>query len=167
MFGETIIAIAVWSSPARHGGRVFVGSDDHRVHAVDATTGEVVWQVETGGTVFSSPTISVVDDILYVGSDDHHLRALRCADGRELWRTDLGGRVLGSPALVGDHLYVGGEGSGGELPGALFAVDRRDGRILWRHEVGATVWSSPTVLGDSLWFGAHDGRIRRLRSTGR
>ena len=102
--------------------------------------------------------------MLYIGSDDHHLYALSCADGSERWRADLRGRVLGSPAIVGAHLYVGGEGSGGTEPGALFAIDRTDGSIVWRYEVGATVWSSPTVIGDSLWFGSHDGKMRRLRS---
>ena len=126
-------------------------------------TGSEQWRYETGGTVFSSPAIAADGTTLYVGSDDHHLYALRTSDGTKVWRTNLGGRVLGSAAIVGPHVYVGGEGSGGELPGALFAVERATGEIAWRFEVGATVWSSPTVVGDSLWFGAHDGLIRRLQ----
>ncbi|MCK5944876.1 MAG: PQQ-binding-like beta-propeller repeat protein, partial [Planctomycetes bacterium] len=78
----------------------------------------------------------------------------------------LRGRVLGSPALVGPHLYVGGEGAGGDQPGALFAIDRARGEVVWRFGVGRTVWSSPTVVGDSLWFGAHDGLVRRLTDRG-
>ena len=82
-----------------------------------------------------------------------------------VWLCDLKGRILGSPALVENHLYLGGEGSAGELPGALLAVDRRGGSILWRFEIGATVRSSPTVVGNSIWFGVHDGKIRRLRNS--
>ena len=47
-----------------------------------------------------------------------------------------------TPAIVGPHIYVGGEGSGGTEPGALFGVDRATGAIVWRFGVGATVWSS-------------------------
>lgn len=153
----------VWSSPAIADGVVFVGSDDRRVYAIDGASGEERWRFETGGTVFSSPAVALADGALYIGSDDHHLYALRLEDGTELWRSDLGGRVLGSPAIVVDHLYVGGEGSGGDLPGALFALERGTGERVWRFEVGETVWSSPTAALDSLWFGAHDGKLRRLR----
>jgi outer membrane protein assembly factor BamB len=35
----------------------------------------LLWQIETGGGVFSSPT--VVDGVLYVGSEDGNLYALQ------------------------------------------------------------------------------------------
>jgi len=112
--------------------------------------------------VFSSPVVDLDEGVVYVGSGDHHVYACTLAEGRELWRCDLHGRVLGTPALVGDRLNVGGEGSGGDLPGAMFALDRRRGEVVWRFGIGRTVWSSPTAVGDSIWFGSHDGRIRRL-----
>ena len=155
----------VWCSPAIHAGLVICGSDDGNVYALDTSTGAERWRFVTGGAVFSSPAVSVEDGTLYIGSDDHHVYALHVDTGRERWHTDLRGRVLGSPAIVGDLLYVGGEGSGGDQPGAMFALEREHGAILWRFETGATTWSSPMARGDSLWFGAHDGLLRRLRAT--
>ena len=114
--------------------------------------------------VFSSPVISYEDRTVYFGSDDHNLYAVDLLTGKERWRCNLHGRVLGTPALAGHHLYVGGEGAGGDKPGALFAIDRHNGRIVWRFGVGVAVWSSPAVVGNSLWFGAHDGLVRRLTS---
>lgn len=177
---------AVWSSPAIHGGRAFFGSDDGFVYAIDAATGAVIWRYATRGAVFASPVIAPPatgpagraptgigpagrapkGELLYVGSDDHYLYALTTADGAERWRVNLGGRVLGSAAWVGDYLYVGGEGAGGDRPGAMFAVDRRVGEIAWRFETGATTWSSPTLFDDGIYFGAHDGVIRKLRDRG-
>ncbi len=154
----------VESSPTVVGGLLYCGTFADHLLCLDAESGEERYRFSTGGAVFSSPAVHQGDGLAYVGSDDHHLHAVEVATGRARWRTDLGGRVLGSPALVEHQVIVGGEGAGGELPGALFALDRRDGAILWRFEVGSTVWSSPTVVGDRLWFGAHDGRIRCLVS---
>ena len=48
---------AVDSSPAVGDGVVFVGSNDNKLHAVNATTGEPKWTYETGGAV-ASPAVA-------------------------------------------------------------------------------------------------------------
>jgi outer membrane protein assembly factor BamB len=53
---------------------VYVGSDDDYVYALDASSGDLIWSYETGGDVYSSPT--VVDGVVYVGSEDKHVYAL-------------------------------------------------------------------------------------------
>ena len=41
----------VWSSPAVAHGRVFFGSKDGGIYAVNASTGGLLWRVNTGGQV--------------------------------------------------------------------------------------------------------------------
>ena len=53
----------------------YVGSNDHNVYALDARTGEKVWNYPTGGYVFSSPT--VVLGTVCVGSEDRNVYALQ------------------------------------------------------------------------------------------
>ena len=48
---------AVKSSAAVEGGRVFVGSDDGNVYALDFATGRKVWASKTDGPVESSPLV--------------------------------------------------------------------------------------------------------------
>ena len=55
------------SSPAVANGVVYVGSDDHNVYALNATTGAKLWNYTTGGTCDSSP--AVANGVVYVGSD--------------------------------------------------------------------------------------------------
>src|SRR6188508_443201 len=45
----------VKSSPAIVGERVFVGSDDGHVYALDLASGKKLWAFKTGGPVESSP----------------------------------------------------------------------------------------------------------------
>ena len=47
----------VLSSPAVASGIVYVGSYDHSVYALNATSGAKLWSFATGGEVYSSPAV--------------------------------------------------------------------------------------------------------------
>src|SRR5258707_5950461 len=55
------------SAPAVVNGVAYIGSDDHNVYAVNATTGTEIWHFTTGGAVTTSP--AVVKGVVYFGSD--------------------------------------------------------------------------------------------------
>ncbi|MBT5320841.1 MAG: PQQ-like beta-propeller repeat protein, partial [Verrucomicrobiales bacterium] len=66
----------VCSSPAiGSDGTVYVGSDDHKLYAINGKSGVKLWEFETGGPVTSSPAIGS-DSTLYVGSRDNKLYAI-------------------------------------------------------------------------------------------
>jgi outer membrane protein assembly factor BamB len=67
------------------GGRLYVASiDEHTVHALDADTGEPVWQFMAGGRVDSPPTIW--QGRVLFGSRDGYVYCLRATDGALIWR---------------------------------------------------------------------------------
>jgi outer membrane protein assembly factor BamB len=66
-------------------GKLFVASiDTHSVHALDAATGESVWNFTTGGRVDSPPTIWQGRALF--GSADGHVYCLKANDGELIWR---------------------------------------------------------------------------------
>src|SRR6516162_10209355 len=68
--------VVVGSSPAVANGVVYVGSWDHNVYALNASTGAKLWKYTTGDQVFfSSP--AVANGVVYVGSDDANVYALK------------------------------------------------------------------------------------------
>lgn len=78
--GERLWSIAagrVSSSPAISGNRerVVFGSQDEKVIAVEAATGEIVWEFPTDGGVTASPIL--VGDMIYVAARLGSLYALR------------------------------------------------------------------------------------------
>ena len=90
--------------------RVYVGSRDKHLHAVDRLSGKPVWKFKTGGRVESSPL--VFDDGVVFGSSDGRLYALNSVDGRELWRLELGENLAVAPAFAAGRIVIGGgEGS--------------------------------------------------------
>lgn len=108
------IGANVVSSPAVANGVVYVGSDDDKLYALNATTGAVLWTAPTGGDVDSSPTVA--NGVVYVGSDDGKLYAFDAAGTTgcsgsptvctPLWSHTTGGEVASSPSVVSGNVYV-------------------------------------------------------------
>ena len=67
----------VWfgSSPAIADGVVYVGSEDGRLYALDARTGQEKWRFKTDGAIVSSP--AVAGGVVYFASTDGYLYAVR------------------------------------------------------------------------------------------
>jgi len=62
------------SSPALGNDVIYIGSEDGRLYAVDATSGEELWHFTTSGEITSSPTLA--NGIIYVTSHDGKLYAI-------------------------------------------------------------------------------------------
>jgi outer membrane protein assembly factor BamB len=84
----------VKSSAAISAGRVFIGSSDKNVYALDLRTGAQLWSYKTGDTVEAAPC--VVNGRVFVGSGDNFLYALDAGTGELRWKYETGGQILGS-----------------------------------------------------------------------
>jgi outer membrane protein assembly factor BamB len=160
------------SSPAVASGKVYFGSGDGNVYAVDATTGVLQWKFPTGGVVHSSP--AVVDKTVYVGSWDSYLYALDAETGQQRWSFKGGDDPAihnqvgfqSSPAVVDGTVYVGCRDA------HVYALDATTGRKKWDYPTSKSwVIGTPAVrdgvvyvgTSDSARFMALDARTGRLR----
>jgi outer membrane protein assembly factor BamB len=100
--------------PAVDESRVYVGSRDKHLHAVDRLSGKPAWSFKTGGRVESSPL--VFDDAVVFGSNDGRMYAVNKHDGLEIWRLDLGENLPNAPAFAAGRLVIGG------ADGTLFVI---------------------------------------------
>src|SRR6266536_5209746 len=85
----------VKSSAAIVGGRVFIGSGDGQVYALDLGSGKKVWAAKTGGPVDSSPL--VLGGKVFFGSVDSSLYAVEAGSGKQVWKYETGDKILGAP----------------------------------------------------------------------
>jgi outer membrane protein assembly factor BamB len=149
----------IQASPAVGDGRVYVGSRDGFLYAVDAATGKQLWRVDHQMSwVNTSPAFA--DGIVYAGSsDERFLQAVDARTGRERWRVTTQRPVWSSPAVVGNMVYVG-DGSG-----TVYAVDRASGQERWRHQAGRRIFSSPVIADGVLYVGNDDGGVYAIRGS--
>ncbi len=85
---------------------VYVGGSRNTLYAIDAATGEHIWEAigDNYDGIISSPV--VVDGVVYVGSDaDGTMYALDAATGKEKWSVSIGW-VNSSPAVVDGVIYL-------------------------------------------------------------
>ena len=94
----------VYSSPAVYAGRVFVGSDDFNVYAMDANDGSTVWVAQTGDKVRSSP--AVASDYLFVGSDDGVFYCLDFSSGSVIDTYQTGDKIRSSPVVTENGITI-------------------------------------------------------------
>lgn len=98
----------VYSTPVVDGGRVYAGSTNHRIYALDAETGSIVWSTMTGGPITTAgPTLA--NGVLFVGSEDNDLYALNSDTGSVLWSATVGAFNVfhSTPAVANGRVFVG------------------------------------------------------------
>ncbi|MGP4112325.1 outer membrane protein assembly factor BamB family protein [Streptomyces sp. 4N509B] len=118
--------------PVISDGRIHFTGRDGALFAVDAETGDSLWEFEANTGIVASPVVA--DGTVYVGSGDGALYAVNADTGRERWRYSFDGELWdpaiafsADPALV-DHGVVYFENDV-----YVCAFSARTGRLLWHH----------------------------------
>jgi outer membrane protein assembly factor BamB len=151
------------SSPLIDHGRLYFGSEDGTVYAMDAGDGDIKWTYKAGGAVKGAVAL---DDHgrLFFGDYGGHVTAIRRADGRRLWSTGTSGGAFGlksgnfyaTPAVAYGRVYIG------NTDGFVYSFAARDGKLAWRHKTGGYVYSSPAISpvdGGTVYAGSYDGKL--------
>ncbi|HYU31385.1 MAG TPA: PQQ-binding-like beta-propeller repeat protein [Thermoanaerobaculia bacterium] len=150
------------STPAVAGGRIYFGSSDGNVYAVDLQ-GHPLWVANTGAAVTSSP--AVADGRVFLQNRKGLVLALSAADGKVLWRAQTGadvpldwghesGDMFISSPVVADGTVLVGSGDG-----HLYALEAGSGHGKWRVETGGRIRSSPAVADGVVYVGSLDGSV--------
>ena len=100
------------SQPAYFEGRIYVGSQDGTVYALDLETGCAHWTYQAGGEVRSAISVTRVGDstVAFFGDINGEVYAVDTQTGATRWRVRADAHadttITGSPRLYGDTLYV-------------------------------------------------------------
>ena len=140
----------ITSTPLAHDGRVFVGSFDGRVIALDGLTGELIWAHDTGAAVPSSAAL--FDRRIIIGSRSYDLVArpgpYRRNAGLEPLLLVLVDRIEPHRARRCRLCRLGPDAQ------ALRAIDAADGRLIWEFDTGGSAWGQPAVSMRGVFIGA-------------
>jgi polyvinyl alcohol dehydrogenase (cytochrome) len=144
-------ATSAWSQPTVAGGRLFVGSQNGTVYALDARSGCIYWTftaksgVRTAVTFDADPAAG--RSAVFFGDTGANVYALDAETGRELWSHAVDAhplaRITGSLTVVGRRVFVpvsSIEETAANQPGyacctfrgSLNAFDAATGQLRWR-----------------------------------
>lgn len=140
-------ASATYGQPTSYAARLFVGSEDGTVYALDSATGCTWWTFHAQATVKTAVSIGNHGQAAFFGDTNGNIYAVTVSDGSLIWRvhpeSHAASRITGSPLLVGARLYVpissGEEGAAADpkyacctFRGSVAALDTATGKQIWK-----------------------------------
>jgi outer membrane protein assembly factor BamB len=139
-----------WASSATLAqGRLYIGTHDGRVQALDPRRGARLWEFATGDSVIATPVVD--SGRVYFGSFDGSVYALDAGTGALVWKHPTGAPVVSSPAVHEGHVIVGSRSYD------LLALDGPTGAPIWTRYVWFSWVESPvTIRGGTGYVGSSD-----------
>jgi len=174
------------ATPLVHDGVIFVHSSGDHVQALDAVTGDLLWQYsrelpkpKTGFLNLVKRNIAIYGNHILLDTSDLHVVALDMKTGEVAWDhqvmdLDKNPRfgLTGGPIVAKGKVIVGteGQGPGGNM---IVALDAETGKEAWRFytiarpdEAGGNSWNGLPLekrSGASVWTaGSYDPALNLL-----
>jgi len=161
-------------TPIVANGLMYVSEGSGRVVALNALTGELVWQhlrtfpddIRASEAYPRHRGVSILGDTIYWGTADSHVVALDARTGRVLWDVVTGDYREGAghahPPLIADgKVFIGTTGGDFAARGRFHALDAETGELLWTFytapepgQPGFETWTPNadwTPLGGAPW----------------
>ncbi|SDK37752.1 outer membrane protein assembly factor BamB family protein [Natronorubrum texcoconense] len=141
--------------------RVYVGTDDETVLALEAETGEELWDAPTDGVIVDGPT--VVDERVYVADGSGTLVALHADSGQSWFTYQIQESFTSTPTVLPelDTTFVGASDGYLHVTDTTFGRRKLRGWLFAKKGVAldGEVASSPVVAGDICCVGDSTGSL--------
>lgn len=137
--------------PLQVGDTVYVGTADNYVLALDASSGDRLWNFETGHSIWGQPAYR--EGVLFVTSMDRSIYALDADSGEELWQTSFNGAIASGPVLNDDLIYVS------DFDSKLHALDIQTGEEQWSAPANNWVWGAPVYADGAVYYADVEGNV--------
>ena len=170
------------AAPIVHNGVMFINNPGNIVQALDARTGELIWENRIGDsdTGSSQRGLAMFEDKIYITTGEAHIYALDARTGKNVWDTAIGDRTKYSYSTSSGPIIAKGkviQGLGGtgcsyyqNEKCFISAYDARTGKPLWKFytiaktgEPGGDTWGSlPDMfrVGAETWItGSYDPNL--------
>jgi eukaryotic-like serine/threonine-protein kinase len=141
-----------------HDGKAYFGTSiPGFMHAVDAKTGKVVFDLPTGTPVFAS--MALAGDTLYLGNFGGKLTAIDLKTQKPAWVFETDGAKENASSMTNPDGSIKFE--------TVFSTPNPyyEDMVLAVHKLFTmgTILSSPVVVGDTVYFGSTDGNLYAVR----
>jgi alcohol dehydrogenase (cytochrome c) len=167
------------AAPVVHNGIMFINNPGNIVQALDARTGDLIWENRVGqtNTGNSQRGLAIYQDKVIVTTGEAHIYALDARTGKNVWDTMIGDRTYGNYSTSSGPIVIKGkvvQGLGGAMCSQyrdekcfISAYDAETGKLLWKFhtiakegEPGGDTWGKlPSLFragGDTWITGSYD-----------
>ncbi|MFA5364226.1 MAG: PQQ-binding-like beta-propeller repeat protein, partial [Candidatus Bathyarchaeia archaeon] len=142
-----------YGSPTVTNDIIYMGSPiTNCFFALNAITGQTIWNFTTGGEIESSAAVS--NGYIYFVSFDDNIYALDAFNGTKIWNFKVNSSLaISSPAVFDGCVYVGSHDN-------VYCLNAINGTKLWNNsKTGCTSYCSPAVANGVVYIGSMDNNL--------
>jgi outer membrane protein assembly factor BamB len=146
----------VESSPLLSGKRLYFGSWDHGVHAINAKTGRRIWRFQADNEVNTSA--AYWQRRIFIASDSGTLYSLNAKTGKLIWTGEAKAREFfyATPTIAYGRVYIG------STDGTMYVYGAKTGNLLWARPLGSYIYGAAAVYRRKVFVGTYDGKFYAL-----
>jgi len=133
-----------------YNNKLFIGSADGKVYALDTATGAKVNEYKTGGKIWGTPAIDEATGTLFIGSYDKSLYALSTDDLHLKWSFETKGSIISEPLVSNGVVYFG------SFDRNFYAVNITDHSLKWKFTGNNWFWAKPALFNGKLYAACLD-----------
>jgi eukaryotic-like serine/threonine-protein kinase len=139
-----------YNSPTVSNGFLYCGSEGQLFYALNASTGQSIWNYTTGPTDSTTPTVAY--GTVFVGTSNKGIYALNATTGEKIW-TNPNNVWCSSLSVAGGQIYVcNSEG--------IHALSASTGTEYWSYNLGnENINSSPAISNGVLYVRSAEGFV--------
>lgn len=173
-------------TPLVHAGVLFVSGHGDVVQALDARTGDLLWQysydVPKDVLAIEQKALAIYDRNIFMATSDGHVIALDVRTGALVWEAVIGApgktRMVGGPLVANGKVIIGGGAQTTSdfyagFSGFIVALDAVTGKEVWRFQTvagendpGRDSWNDMPFnkrTGASVWTpGSYDSDLNLI-----
>jgi len=169
-FWDSRVSALLAGGPVAGLNKVFIGSENGKIYALDSQTGEFFWETKIKGEVINAPAVE--SGMVVVNSASGVIKALNADTGEEIWKIEqdvpaLTLRGISTPVIASGGVLVG-TSKGGV---SVYLLD--SGQQGWSSEIGEAtgstelervvdVDSAPVVFGDKVYAISSRGNLAAI-----
>lgn len=113
-------------TPVVNNNRLYIADAEGLITALDAKTGEMIWETEVGSELFGG--VAASSGMVAVGSTEAEVIVLDAETGVESWRNLVSSEIVSSPVISDGKVVVR------TIDGKVFALNARTGERAWLYD---------------------------------
>ncbi len=160
---KTRKGIRGYSEAVVENGIVYVGGRRSKIHALNATTLETIWNGKTDYNWIDAKPI-VLNNTIIACADGVY--AFNKTNGKKLWKYKTGS-ILGNPTITNNTLYIGTKGNPTQNGGKLHAINMTTHKQIWNYteeNTGNHNWilSTPKIKNQLIYITNGQGKLQAI-----
>jgi outer membrane protein assembly factor BamB len=153
--------------PVIYGHTLFLMDDDGAAKAIDARTGNKLWETKVATLAAASPALGLKQGLVFLPILSVHghspgggyFDALSMKTGHLVWSHPIPAGTESSPMAWGDAVYFG------DQAGTVYSMNAATGHVNWTFHASGAVKGGPALVNGTLYFGDYAGRAYALNAS--